>query len=255
MDNLTKGSAVHKATKVLLVDDDEALRRSTARILAGHGYTCVEAANGNAARRVLDEESDVAVVLCDITLPGQSGIELLAAMTVDFPDLAVVMATGTDDPRMAEAAFDRGAYGYVIKPWDTNELLISIDSALRRREHESSQRRRVRALERTVASRSYGSGVLEQLQPTHRGVGSDLTRREREILGLIAAGSSNKMIAQRLGVSVNTVRNHVRNTLGKLDAHSKLEAVSIAVREGIVTYSGRAERGRLRVERGNSEHE
>jgi DNA-binding NarL/FixJ family response regulator len=236
VDSLAKGSAVYPTTKVLLVDDDDDLRHSTARILAGHGYACFEAANGKAARKVLDGQSDIAVVLCDITMPGQSGIELLAELTTAFPDLAVVMTTGADDPRMAEAAFDRGAFGYVIKPWDTNELLISLDSALRRREHESSQRRRVRALERTVAGSSNGSGVIEQLQPAIRGVGSDLTRREREILGLFAAGSSNKAIAQELDVSVNTVRNHVRNTLAKLGAHSKLEAVSTAVREGIVTY-------------------
>jgi DNA-binding NarL/FixJ family response regulator len=247
---LTKDSAAYPTTKVLLVDDDDDLRHSTARILAGHGYVCLEAANGEAARMVLDEQSDIAVVLCDITMPGQSGIELLAEMTVDFPNLAVVMTTGADDPRMAEAAFDRGAFGYVIKPWDTNELLISLDNALRRREHESSQRRRVRALERTVAGSSNGGGVIEQLQPANRGVGSDLTRREREILGLFATGSSNKVIAQRLDVSVNTVRNHVRNTLAKLGAHSKLEAVSTAVREGIVTYPGTQT-----AERGISAHE
>ena len=226
-----------------MVDDDDALRRSTSRILTGQGYACLEAANGEEARKVLDGQSDIAVLLCDITMPGQSGIELLAELTIDFPDLAVVMTTGADDPRMAEAAFDRGAFGYVIKPWNTNELLISLDSALRRREHESSQRRRVQALERAVANSSDGSGVIEELRPTDQGVGSDLTRREREILGLFAAGSSNKMIAQRLDVSVNTVRNHVRNTLAKLGAHSKLEAVSTAVRKGIVTYPGTSSDG------------
>ncbi|HUP76149.1 MAG TPA: response regulator transcription factor [Acidimicrobiales bacterium] len=223
-------------TKVLLVDDDDDLRLSTARVLTGHGYFCVEAANGAAALGVLDVQHDVAVVLCDITMPGQSGIDLLAELTADFPDVAVVMATGLDDPRMAGAAFDRGAFGYVIKPWDTNELLISLDSALRRRDHESSQRRHVRALERAAAAARAAGGLLDELHRTYRGLGSDLTPREREILGLIAAGSTNKQIARRLYLSVNTVRNHVRNILAKLDAHSKLEAVSTAVREGIVAY-------------------
>ena len=221
---------------MLTVDDDDDLRRSTARVLVRHGYFCVEAASGAAARGVLDVQHDVAVVLCDITMPGQSGIDLLVEMTADFPDVAVVMTTGLDDPRVAEAAFDRGAFGYVIKPWATNELLISLDSALRRRDHESSQRRRVRALERSAVRTGTAGRVLDELGPTHRGLGADLTTREREILGLITAGSSNRQIAERLYLSVNTVRNHVRHILAKLDAHSKLEAVSVAVREGIVAY-------------------
>jgi DNA-binding NarL/FixJ family response regulator len=228
---------LQRATKVLLVDDDDDdLRHSTARVLTGHGYSCVEAASGAAALGVLDVHHDVAVVLCDITMPGQSGIDLLSELTADFPDVAVVMTTGFDDPRMAEAAFDRGAFGYVIKPWDTNELLISLDSALRRRDHESSQRRHVRALERGAAATRATGGLLDELHRTYRGLGSDLTAREREILALIASGSSNKQIATRLFLSVNTVRNHARNILAKLGAHSKLEAVSTAVREGIVAY-------------------
>ena len=221
---------------MLLIDDNDEFRHSTARVLAGHGYICVEAASCADARVVLDGRHDVAVVLCDITMPGQSGIDFLPELAANFPDIAVVMTTGSDDVRMAEMAFDRGAFGYVIKPLDTNELLISLDNALRRRYLELSQRRRVLALERTIADTRKTRGVLEELQPTHRGLGGDLTRREREVLGLIIAGASNKQIAQRLGVSVNTVRNHVRNTLTKLDAHSRLEAVSTAVREGIVSY-------------------
>jgi DNA-binding NarL/FixJ family response regulator len=233
---LAPSEALQSKIKVLIVDDDDDVRRSTARSLAPHGYTCVEAASGAAARRVLDVQHDVAVVLCDITMPGESGLDLLVGLTARFPDVAVVMTTGLDDPRMAEAAFDRGAFGYVIKPWETNELLISLDSALRRRDHESSQRRRVRALERAAPTTRTAGRVLDTLHPTHRGLGSVITTREREILGLITAGSSNRQIAERLYLSVHTVRNHVRHILAKLDAHSKLEAVSTAVREGIVAY-------------------
>ena len=67
-------------------------------------------------------------------------------------------------------------------------------------------------------------------------MGSDLTARELEILTLVAAGLVNKQIAQRLHLTLNTVRNHVQNVLYKLQAHSKLEAVATAVREGIIDY-------------------
>ncbi|MEO5840543.1 MAG: response regulator transcription factor [Acidimicrobiales bacterium] len=222
-----------------MVDDDDDFRFTTARILDQHGYSCVEAASSAAARLVLAAQPDVAIVLCDITMPGESGIELLAELTVEFPDVAVVMTTGLDDPRVAEAAFDRGAYGYVVKPWDTNELLISLDSALRRRDHESSQRERVRTLEQTVAGIESNGELRDETLPSQGGVGAGLTTRERQILGLIAAGLSNKQIAQHLGVTLNTVRNHVRNTLAKLGVHSRLQAVATAMQEGLVTYPAR----------------
>ena len=152
-----------RPTKVLLVDDDEVFRRSTARLLAGHGYSCVERATGAEARTVLDTEHDVAALLCDIRMPGKSGLELITELAADFPDLAVVMTTGIDDPQTAEVAFELGAFGYVVKPFDANELLISLASALRRRDLESAQRRHVRALEQTIARNRILDGVLESL--------------------------------------------------------------------------------------------
>ena len=79
-------------------------------------------------------------MLCDIRMPGESGIDLLTELTADFPDVAVVMTTGVDDPHIADVAFGIGAFGYMVKPFDTNELLISLASALHRRDLESAQR-------------------------------------------------------------------------------------------------------------------
>jgi putative two-component system response regulator len=149
--------------KLLLVDDDEAFRRSTARTLVRHGYACVEAATSVEARVILDTEQDVVAVLCDLKMPGRSGLELLRELTADFPSLAVVMTTGVDDPRIAEVAFESGAFGYVIKPFDSNELLISLASALRRRELEESQRATVRALEQTISRTRTLGGVLDRI--------------------------------------------------------------------------------------------
>ena len=156
-------SDTQSRSKVLLVDDDDVFRRSTARTLAGRGYSCVEAGSGFQARVVLDLEEDVAAVLCDIKMPGESGIELLTELTADYPDLAVVMTTGVDDPHIADLAFESGAFGYLIKPFDTNELLISLAGALRRRDLESAQRRHVRALEHTIARTRTLEGVLQGL--------------------------------------------------------------------------------------------
>ena len=78
--------------------------------------------------------------------------------------------------------------------------------------------------------------LLPQLDRRERALGEDLSDREREILVLLARGWTNKAIATQLFLSVNTVRNHVQSLLGKLGSHSKLEAVSTAVREGIIDY-------------------
>ena len=77
--------------------------------------------------------------------------------------------------------------------------------------------------------------LLPRLSRTHRALGSDLTAREREVLALMAHGRSNRDIGTTLHLSVNTVRNYVQAILVKLDAHSKLEAVAVALRSGIIT--------------------
>jgi putative two-component system response regulator len=151
-------------TKVLLVDDDEDYRRTTARVLGEHGYACVEAASAGQARLVLQTESDVAAVLCDLEMPHESGLELLTELTADFPDLAVVVTTVVDDPDIAEAAFDLGVFGYVIKPFDANELVINLAGALRRRDLESARQLHVGSLERTIARSRMLGRVVEGLE-------------------------------------------------------------------------------------------
>ena len=161
---MSEPDAISAPTKVLIVDDDEVFRRTTQRLLQSHGYSCVVAANSAEARAVLDAEQDVAVVLCDIKMPGRSGMELLSELTTDFADLAVVMTTGIDDPAVAEAAFSFGAFGYLVKPFDVNELLINLAGALRRRELESRQRDLVRTLEETITRTRVLGGVLDGVE-------------------------------------------------------------------------------------------
>ncbi|MEY2434342.1 MAG: cyclic di-GMP phosphodiesterase [Acidimicrobiaceae bacterium] len=149
---------------VLIVDDDDDFRRSTARVLAQHGYYCIEAASGAEARVVLETEQDIAAVLCDIKMPGQSGMELLTGLTADCTDVAVIMTTGVADPHIADVAFGFGAFGYLVKPFDTNELLINLVGALKRRDLELARQDQVRTLEQTIARTRILGGVLEGLE-------------------------------------------------------------------------------------------
>jgi putative two-component system response regulator len=132
-------------TKVLVVDHDDVFRRCTARVLADHGYSCVEAASGAQARLVLDAEPDVGAVLCQLRMPGESGIELMRELTADFPALPFVMTADINDPARAAAAFDLGAAGYLTKPFETEELLFSLAAAFRRRDLESAERCHLRS--------------------------------------------------------------------------------------------------------------
>jgi putative two-component system response regulator len=172
--------------RVLIVDDDEVFRHTTARTLAKHGYSCVEAANGAEARSVLTIEPDVAAVLCDINMPGQSGLELLTALTADFPELAVLMTTGVDEPHVADAAFGFGAFGYLTKPFDVNELLINLAGVLSRRDLEAAQRRHVRALEQTIARTRTLDGVLQKLD----GIPATSTDGDQEVIERLARAVS-----------------------------------------------------------------
>ena len=139
--------------RILIVDDEDQIRTLLARLLGRHGYECITAESAAAARRVL-KETDVALVLSDVNMPGESGIDFTREVLAQYPDLAVVMVTGMDDRSYADAAIELGAYGYVLKPFKPNELIINVGNALRRRALEIENRTNRERLERTVLDRT-----------------------------------------------------------------------------------------------------
>jgi len=160
-------------SRVLVVDDDNGLRASLARLLAGQGYDCREAADSATARQWLATEPDIAAVLCDIRLPGESGLELLAHVVADFPDVAVVMTTGIDDPDTARQAFEIGADGYLIKPFTRSEIVINVTNAIRSRQLDAQRRGHLRGLEHTVSRLQTLTGVLRGIEGPLPGPESD----------------------------------------------------------------------------------
>jgi putative two-component system response regulator len=156
--------------KVLLIDDDAVSRRAAARVLAIHGYGCLEAASGSAARAVFEAEPDIAAMLCDIELRGESGTELLGDLAADFPDVTVVMTSAVDDPDLAELGSSLGALGYLIKPFVAKDLVVCLEAALSRHERESGHRNEVRSLEQTLARARVLGTAIGQLE-----VGSELS--------------------------------------------------------------------------------
>jgi DNA-binding NarL/FixJ family response regulator len=212
-------------SRILVVEDDPPVRDLLTHLLEASGYSCVAAADASEARRLLEAEQ-FDLVLCGTYISGESGLELLAHMAPRLTDTATVLVAATDDPEIARRALDMGAYGYVVKPFTHSEILISISNALRRRDLESRHRRNGH----DSAPLAPLSSAPESPEPT----GPELTTREMEVLALLAEGLSNDAIAERLELSLHTIRNHVQKTITKLGAHSKLEAVSIALRTGLI---------------------
>ncbi len=124
---------------VLVVDDDPAVVDLLVSMLEPEGYRCGRAADVDEAMAVLSQ-TDVAVALVDVLMPGDSGLELVERALAVHPFLAIVMVTGVDEPAIAEIALRTGAYGYLVKPFTHNEVVIAVANAGRRRclEIESS---------------------------------------------------------------------------------------------------------------------
>src|SRR5215211_7415578 len=139
--------------RILIVDDEDQVRSLLTRLLCGHGYDCLTAESAAAARRLL-RENEIALVLSDVNMPGESGIDFTREVLAEHRDTAVVMVTGMDDRSYADAAIELGAYGYVLKPFKPNELIINVGNALRRRGLEIENRNSRERLEQIVLERT-----------------------------------------------------------------------------------------------------
>lgn len=125
--------------RILIVDDEEPIRRLLGYMLQTNGYETVLASNSHDARQKL-EEQPFALVLCDVNMPGESGMDLARNILSQHLHTAVIMVTGLDNSVLANTALDMGTFGYIIKPFECNEVLIDVANALRRRRLEMENR-------------------------------------------------------------------------------------------------------------------
>jgi response regulator RpfG family c-di-GMP phosphodiesterase len=139
--------------RVLIVDDEKVIRDMLRRLLEMTGYICTTAPDAIKARAILRRQ-DFELVLCDVNMPGESGMDLVKFISSAYPDTAIIMVTGQDNPELAEKALDIGAYGYVIKPFKPNQLIINISNALRRRSLEINNRRYIMDMEKIIDERT-----------------------------------------------------------------------------------------------------
>jgi DNA-binding NarL/FixJ family response regulator len=207
--------------RVLIVDDHEMFSASLTMALSSEDDIDVVGTAATLARaRNLVVTLQPDVVLLDHHLPDGLGIDSLAELRRLSPGAHVVVLTAAAEDSMLVAATEAGCAGFLLKTSPLEELVSAVRTAAAGEMLVSSE----------LLARLLGRLRHESAEPS-----CDLTGREREILQLIALGLTNAAIATRLFISVNTVRNHVQSLLAKLGAHSKLEALSIAVRDGLIT--------------------
>ena len=225
VDSPQEGTAVEAprpVTRVLVVDDHEVLSGSLALVVdAEADMESVGVARdlAEARRRVADRQPDV--ILLDRRLPDGDGIEAIAELRTLSPDTKVVVLTASDTDQVLVQAIEAGASGFLSKSRGLGEVIGAVRAA---------------AAGEAVISGEMLSRLLPKLTRSG-GPTVELTPRELDVLELLAEGKSNAAIAPSLFVSVHTVRNHVANLSAKLGAHSKLEALSIAVRRGLLPGS------------------
>ena len=207
-------------TITLLLIEDQTLMRQGLRMLLDlePGMTVIgEAADGESGVRLaLEKRPDV--VLMDVQMPGISGVEATAALCAAWPAARVIILTTFDRDDYVFQAIRAGALGYLLKDAPAEELIRTI-----RRVHGGEA-----FIQPEIASRTLRELLRPQQSPLE-----PLSDREREVLLLLAQGASNREIADRLFITEGTVKNHVSNVLGKLQAENRTHAAEIARRYGL----------------------
>jgi DNA-binding NarL/FixJ family response regulator len=204
--------------RVLVVDDHPMVRAGLRSMLNGDEIEVVaEAASGaEAAERAAALVPGL--VLLDVELPDMDGVEALTLIKARAPRAAVLMVSMHDDPVMVRRAVEAGAAGYVLKGISRRELLAAVRAV--RNGGSVLDPSLLRALATPAAPAS--------------GAGGSLTRIELETLALLAAGLTNREIAERTRWSVGTVKKHVQRILEKLDVSDRTQAAVVAVRQGLL---------------------
>ena len=200
--------------RVLCVDDHPLVRKGVAAILANEPDMSLvaEAANGrNAVELFRAHRPDV--TLMDLRLPEMSGIEAIRAIRAEFPEARIIALTSYDGDQDIYRALEAGVRGYLLKEMVHTDVL-----------------RAIRVVHR--GQRLVPPEVSERLTEYFPEVA--LTAREVEVLTYAASGLANKEIASRLGTASGTVKMHMQNILGKLEAEDRTHAVTIALQRGII---------------------
>jgi two-component system, NarL family, response regulator len=200
--------------KIMIVDDHPVVREGLSRIIVSESGMEVIAEAGTGAEALQQyRKLRPDIVLMDMRMPEMTGLQTIEAIRKEFSNARIIVLSTYDLEEDIYQSLQAGARGYILKDSPRNELLASI--------------RRVHAGERVIPP-NIATRLAERIG------GNELTAREFEVLKLITNGKSNKQIGDDLGISEGTVKSHVNNILDKLGVTDRTQAVSVALKRGIV---------------------
>lgn len=210
--------------KVLIADDHKLFRQGLIGLMETREdlvEVVGEAATGREVVLLVDQlRPDI--VLMDIYMPEGDGLQALHQIREQFPEVKVVMLTSSENDKHIYQAVQYGAAGYLLKNLDASQLFELIEGVTR---GEAAMTRDMAArLLKSVAKRSIDQNRGEEA----------LTERELAVLRLVAVGASNQEISERLTISINTVKSHIRNILDKLQLENRTQAANYAIHRGLV---------------------
>jgi DNA-binding NarL/FixJ family response regulator len=212
-------------TRILIADDHKLFRQGLIGLMKTQEelYEVIGEAETGAEAVRLVEQLHPDVVLMDIYMPQMDGLEAAKRIHEKFPNIAIVMLTSSEKDGHLYEAVQVGVSGYLLKSLDANELFDLLNGV---KNGET-------AMTRAMAGRLL-KVVANRLADEDKGEQS-LTERELFVLRLVASGASNMEIAQKLSISVNTVKSHLKNILEKLQLENRTQAATYALKHGLVS--------------------
>jgi putative two-component system response regulator len=195
----TQTAATAGPAQILAVDDESYVRDLVCRWLKGAGHVCAQAPNAKVAWEHL-RTNEVHLMVLDVNMPGRSGLELLSDVHESYPDTAVLMMTGTGEARTAVDALTHGAWGYLVKPVEQQELVCQVRSALEHRQLRIEQRNYMRNLEEKVRQQTAEIRTAHE-ETIYRLVAASLCRDEETGTHIKRTGLLSEMLARAAGWS------------------------------------------------------
>lgn len=216
--NAAEGTAI----RLMLADDHRMLREGLRRSMTERGFNVVGEARDGTEAVELACALRPDVVLMDVTMPSLDGVEATRQLRSRMPDVRIIMLTMHADQDVLADAIRAGANGYLVKDCSTDEIASAVETV---------------ANGETALSPRLAASMLAEVHRQSNRLEPDrmITKREEEVLQLIADGCSTPEVAERLYISQKTVKNHLASIYQKLEARDRTQAVLSAVRMGIIT--------------------